>query len=215
MLISAIALIGRCLPQFPSMALSRAELAGVVRGAPGPGPAWPRCLSFPFRTRLTLAGMRQPVGAGTVLAVVTPTSPPCTREGPSPCWACVTAAKGRARHPAPHPRHPRCGRAVQAQPVLPRAWLLLATRVGAEGSRRPCPSQQAGCRGPSLPQFPLWALRPPSRGVPRGRGAWLSITKAGRAPGFAPQLCRPGERRPRAAPARTGCPRPAARAWPW
>lgn len=133
-----------------------------------------------------LAGTWQPVGAVTVMAAVTPMSPPCTREGPSPSWACVTAAKGRAQHPAPHPQHPRCGRALQAQPVLPGAWLLPATRVGAAGSHHPCPSQQERGHGPSLPQFPLWALWPLSYGVPRGRGARLSITEAGRDPGFAP-----------------------------
>lgn len=211
MLISAIALIGRCLPQFPSMALSRAELApalgscraGAVRGAPGPGPPQPHCLSFPFHTPLVLAGTQQPVGAVTAMAAVTPTSPPCTREGPSLSWACVTAAKGRARHPAPHPRHPRCGRALQAQPVLPGAWLLPATRVGAAGSHHPCPSQQGGCHSPSLPRFPLWALWPLSCGVPRRRGAWLSITKAGRDPGFA-----------LGSAVLAQCPHPVACAWP-
>lgn len=55
MLISAIALIGRCLPQFPSMALSRAELAPAL----GPGPPRPHCLSFPFHTPLVLAGTQR------------------------------------------------------------------------------------------------------------------------------------------------------------
>lgn len=178
MLISAIALIGRCLPQFPSMALSRAELApalgscraraGAVRGAPGPGPPRPRCLSFPFHTLLVLAGTQQPVGAVTAMAAVTPTSPPCTREGPSPSWACVTAAKGCAQHLAPHPRHPRCGRALQAQPVLPGAWLLPATRVGAAGSHHPCPSQQGGAAAPLCLGFPSGLCGHSVAGCPGG-----------------------------------------------